>query len=451
MRDKVTALIAEHRMLSPGDTVIAAVSGGADSMCLLSLLFELQRELQFTVVAAHMNHLLRGTEADHDEAFVTDWCLQYGIPLQVERKNIAELARERGIGTEECGREERYAFFRRVSAQFACAKIATAHTLSDQVETVLLHLARGTGGRGLCGISPVRGNIIRPLLGCTRTEIEEYCRKNAIPYVLDTTNGSLAYARNRIRLQVIPELRKINPAIEESVRRMTGQMTEQEEYLTAQAEKLLLQARGNYGYSVAALSSEPAVIRLRCCRIAAERKGAFNLEEQHLKQMDRLLFCGGRCSLPGKVTAEVFRGELRFILASEFLSNTFRFCVVPPNTYQLGRKKYSFEVVDAKLFFENRKVYKKLVSDAVNYDTISGSIVLRSRLPGDTFHPIGRGLTKTLKKLFNEQGIPPEQRGQLAVLESEGTTLWLEGFGVSEQARIFPDTRKILIIVEESE
>ncbi len=451
MKDKVTALIAEQRMLSAGDTVIAAVSGGADSMCLLSLLFELRQELQIAVIAAHMNHLLRGAEADRDEAFVEDWCRQHGIPLQVERKNVAELARARGIGIEECGREERYAFFQRLYAQFTCAKIATAHTLSDQVETVLLHLTRGTGGRGLCGIPPVRGNIIRPLLNCTRTEIEEYCRKNAIPYVVDTTNGSSDYARNRIRLHVVPELKKINPGLEEAVRRMTGQMAEQEEYLTAQAEKLLLQASGHYGYSVKDLTSEPTVIRLRCCRIAAERTGVSNLEERHLKQMDHLLFHGGRCSLPGKVTAEVFRGELRFVPATDFPPNAFRVRVAPPNTYQIEEREYSFEVLDAKLFFENRKVYKKLVSNAVNYDTISGSIVLRSRLPGDTFCPIGRGLTKTLKKLFNEQGIPPEQRGKLAVLESEGTILWVEGFGVSEQARIFPDTRKILIIVEESE
>ncbi|MDD6174574.1 MAG: tRNA lysidine(34) synthetase TilS [Firmicutes bacterium] len=452
MKDKVLATIAEHRMLSPGDTVIVAVSGGADSMCLLSLLSGLQNEMKIRVIAAHMNHLLRGAEADRDELFVTDWCRQHEIPLQVERKNIAGLARARRIGTEECGREERYAFFRRLSQQFSAAKIATAHTLSDQMETVLLHLTRGSGSRGLCGIPPVRGNIIRPLLNCTRAEIEEYCRQNAIPYVLDVTNGDPSYARNRIRLQVIPELEKINPGFSEAVRRMTGQMTAQEEYLTARAEETLQNARQEYGYSVGMLSAVPAVIRLRCCRIAAEKNGVSDLEERHLKQLDRLLFHGGRCSLPGEITADVFRSQLRFISSGALRSESFRIPITPPQTCRVGRKKYSFETVDAKFFLENRKVYKKFVSAALNYDTISGSIVLRSRLPGDTFQPAGRGVTKTLKKMFNERGVPPEQRGQLAVMESDGMIFWVEGFGGSEQARLFPDTHKILlIIVEESE
>ncbi len=451
MRDKVLAVIAEYGMIQPGDTVIAALSGGADSMCLLSLLQGLQKTLDFQLIAAHMNHQLRGMAADQDEAFVEEWCQTHNILLHTIKRNVAKLAALQGIGTEECGRNERYSFFQALAAQYPAAKIATAHTLSDQQETVLLNLTRGTGSRGLCGIPPIRQNIIRPLIACTRDEIEEYCRQNAIPYVIDATNSDPAYARNRIRHHVVPELCKINPGFSESVWRMTRHLTEQEEYLTQCSGDVLEQAQTDIGYSTVVLTKEPPVIRIRCCRIAAERNGAQNLAECHLQALDHLLFCGGCCALPGKLTADVFHDSLRFYQSSAEQTPEVAISVCPPENCFFFHKKFSFSVMDGKSFFENWKVYKKLVSNAVNYDTISGSIVLRNRRPGDVFSPSGRGLTKKVKKLFNEQNIPPEQREQTALLESNGRICWIEGIGVSEQAKISQDTRQILIIVEETE
>ena len=214
--DAVAAAVKGEGMLPDGAAVLIALSGGADSMALLHAMRALAPAHGWRLAAAHLNHGLRGDEAERDEAFVQSWCARWNVPLHVKRADVAAEAAARGEGVEEAGRRIRYAFFEELCASHGYDRIATAHTASDNVETLLLHLARGSGVRGLGGIRPVLGRRIRPLLGVSREAIESYCRENDVPFVTDSTNFDTAYCRNLLRHEAVPALRRVNPRLEEA-------------------------------------------------------------------------------------------------------------------------------------------------------------------------------------------------------------------------------------------
>lgn len=199
-----------RNLIPSGSRVLCAVSGGADSMCLLHMLS--QRE-DISLTAAHFNHQLRGEESDRDEAFVRDVCARWNIPLTVGRGDVKAFSEREGLSLEEGGRILRYAFLEGAAQTEGCGLIATAHNADDNLETMLLNLTRGTGLSGLAGIPPQRGNIVRPLLTTTRREIEEYLRLYSLPHVEDSTNADEAYSRNKMRRQVLPLLEEFNPAL----------------------------------------------------------------------------------------------------------------------------------------------------------------------------------------------------------------------------------------------
>ncbi len=233
--------VERYDMLPRGSAVLAAFSGGADSSALLHFLCSVRGKRGLRVFAAHVNHGLRGAEADRDEAFVRGVCRAWGVPLFAARVNVRAEAEKTGESEELCGRRLRYAFFEKTAAALG-ARIATAHTLSDCVETILFNLARGTGLSGLCGIPPVRGNIVRPLIETTRAEVEAYCRENGLDFVTDSTNFSRVYGRNRVRLDVVPALRTINPSLEKAVLREIRLFAADEAFLRGETEKLLARA-----------------------------------------------------------------------------------------------------------------------------------------------------------------------------------------------------------------
>ena len=210
LRAKALEAVERYQMIQPGDTVAAGVSGGADSVALLDFLRHLRRSVPFTLLVCHLDHQLRGEESRRDAAFVRELAERWGLPYRCRQADAAAWARLHRLTVEEAGRQLRYAFFRECAGE--TGKIATAHTLSDSMETVLLNLCRGTGPRGLRGIPPVRGNIIRPLFACTRREVEDYCQERGLAFVTDSTNLLPDYSRNRIRLEVLPRLELLNPA-----------------------------------------------------------------------------------------------------------------------------------------------------------------------------------------------------------------------------------------------
>ncbi len=246
---KALSAVQKYNMLSQNDKIVVGLSGGADSCALLHFLVSLGKEMNLTVSACHINHQLRGAEADRDEQFAVDFCKNLHVPLYILRADVKGEALRQKKSTEQCGRDIRYKFFSE-TADMLHAKIATAHTASDNAETVLFNLARGSGASGLCGIPPVRDNIIRPLIECTRTDIENYCRENNISYVTDSTNLTDEYTRNKIRLEIIPVLKKINPAFESSISGMTERMKETVDFIDKCAEKALSECLTDKGYSI---------------------------------------------------------------------------------------------------------------------------------------------------------------------------------------------------------
>lgn len=449
MNDLVLQTMAEYGMVSPGDAVVVGVSGGADSMALLHFLHTHGQELGVLVIAAHVNHMLR-SDAGRDEAYVRRWCSEHGVPFYCTRQDVAACAKEKGMGLEACGREIRYAFFETTARPYG-AKIATAHTLSDSMETVLFHMARGTGLKGLRGIPPVRGNVIRPFIRVERWQTERYCFENHIDFVSDGSNFSNAFSRNRIRNLVLPELKKLNPALPRALEGLMRRAAADDAYLESLAMQLLRRAVLADGYDGRLLWDAPAPVRARALLAAAGQAGA-DCGEVHVEALEGLLQKGmGKADLPGGVEARCRKGVLRFEKSLSAPPEPLRMEIHPPQTVFFGGKRLAIRLVPLSAHKNDAKIYKMLLSNGVNYDTISGSIVLRNRREGDRFSPAGRGVTKTLKKLFQEAGIPPEQRGKAAILECGGQILWIEGFGASEQAKIWEGARQALVVLPEEE
>ena len=272
-------LIRRYAMLPEGSRVLCAVSGGADSMCLLHWLHELRGEYGFTLFAAHYEHGLRGEESLRDADFTREQCERIGVPCTVGRGDVAAYAAARKLGTEDAGRALRYRFLEETADTLSCDRIATAHTLNDNAETILMNLCRGSGTRGLAGIPPVRGRLIRPLLSSTREEVEAYLAGKGIPHREDSSNRSDFYTRNRFRHQLMPLLMKENPSVLNAIGRTAELLREDDACLCREAEAFLsVHWDGSSIPAKPLLALEPAVasrvIRLLCGSISLERNRA---------------------------------------------------------------------------------------------------------------------------------------------------------------------------------
>lgn len=310
-------------LLPPGSRVLCALSGGADSMCLLHMLSQ-RKDLSLT--AAHFNHQLRGPESDEDEAFVRDVCARWGIPLTVDRGDVGALAQREGLSTEEAGRILRYAFLEEAARKEGCDLIATAHNADDNAEAMLLSLIRGTGLAGLSGIPPRRGNIVRPLLSFTRSEILAYLEEHNIPHREDSSNADEAYARNRLRAQVMPVLRQLNPRASEHILQTARRVRELDDGLEEEARQLAGQGavtEGRVSIPLKLLHSAPAALAPRIIlqlldmlKVGRKDFGAVHLEAVlALKE-------GGQLHLPHSVTARRQKGSLIMELRADPLPET---------------------------------------------------------------------------------------------------------------------------------
>lgn len=271
--DKVRSAIMEYNMTAQGDAVVVALSGGADSVSLLFALKELEQELGITLSACHVNHNLRGSESDGDMQFCRGLCERIGVPLEVRSVDVLSQ-RQKHEGVEETARRARYSFFEELlSRQGEHSRLATAHNSNDCAETVLLNMLRGTGLKGLCGVPPVRGRIIRPLIYCTRSEVERFCAEHELSFVTDSTNLSDDYTRNRVRHTILPEMQKINPALLECMTRMQQSLRQDSAYLEQLAEHGLESARVSGGYSAAVLCALPQPVLSRAVQLVLKEGG----------------------------------------------------------------------------------------------------------------------------------------------------------------------------------
>lgn len=449
MNRKARETIQQFAMLEQGDTVTAAVSGGADSVALLDFLCGLI-DCKLTVRACHVNHCLRGEESDRDEQLVRTMCEQYGVPLDVRRVEVKPVAQERGISIEQAAREVRYAFFSELSERYN-SKIATAHTLSDTAETVLFHLARGTGMTGLCGIPPVRENIIRPLIGCSRAEIEGYCSLHGLCYVTDSTNLLDEYTRNHIRHKLLPQLDRINTDALGAIGRMTDTLRRDNDYLAREATRIHESLTNEDGLDAGRLAVQHSAIRSRIIAQLLERGGVERSAER-IALIEQML-CGGR-----RHTLQVGRGNyivvkngiLRLEHRSAKVSQPIRQILCRKDALNgtavaLGYgKNIEFTVcscADYEIFKNNSKMVLK---NAVDYDKIKLDIFLRPREAGDRIRPVGRGCSKLLKKLYCELGLA--QRERLCVIADSDGVIFAEAVGADERVMVDSGTKRILQI-----
>lgn len=436
---KVREAVERYKMPLKGRTVAVGVSGGADSMSLLHALLELREELGMNIIACHVNHGIRGETADRDESFVVDACKRLGVECRVLRADVPSKAKEMHLGVEECGRKIRYDFFNSVAENVV---IATAHTLSDRCETLLLNIARGASVKGLCSIPPVRGNIVRPLIDCTRDDIESYCKENSIDFVTDETNFDDVYSRNRIRLNVIPQLKALNPSLEKAFLRLIRNAEEENGFMTDFSLEILGKVKLNDGYDAKALTAQHTAVRKRVIFEIVKDEIGIIPEAVHVEQIEKILH-GGRTEIIGNTVVEVKKGKMRFNPVAEKSAEW-------EVDFSLDGTETPTGIVKSRIIHRNNLPQKHFVHNKVlDYDSIVGRPVLRNRRQGDKIRLAGSSCTKTLKKLFNEKHI--ENRNSVSVLADELGICWVQGLGCADRCKIKPETEKILIIGEDKQ
>ncbi len=427
MIDKVKSVIDKYGMLPKASTVVVGVSGGSDSMALLSILYSLKDEYGIKLIAAHVNHGLRGESAARDEKFVSDFCFAKGIEFHSLKADVAAKARESGIGFEECGRKIRYDFFNSFGDNII---IATAHNLSDRAETFLFNFARGSALRGLCSIPAVRGNIIRPLIDCTKDEINAFCDENSIDFVTDETNSDVAYSRNRIRHNVVSELKEINPSFEKSVCRCINSLNEDEEFLVSIAKDVVEKAKTDSGYLCSVILEAAVPVMKRALVLIVETNCGITPEYRSLEAIIDILHSDGKIQINGGAIVRVRKGILNF----------------PEEPIGLGEVEIETEIVNSNEINNLQNISKQHLEYNLDYDKIHGKVFVRCREAGDRISLVSRNCTKSLKKLFNELSVPPEKRDSIAVVADDNGLLVLEGIGVDRRAAVTAETERILVV-----
>ena len=437
-------------MLHAGDTVLVALSGGADSMALLHALSRAQTELDIHVGAVHVHHGLRGAESDSDAAFVRGICARYGVPLRETRLSPPPHA------SEDWARRKRYAFFEALAREQQ-AKIATAHTASDNAETVLFRLARGSAVRGAAGIPPVRGCCVRPLLWAQRADVLSFLSQNGVPFVTDSTNLTDAYARNRVRHGVLPLLEEVHAGASRNLARFAEEMREVSAYLDAQARALLSQAEilpspspsGRF-WRAQSLASSPVPVRRAALARLIESAGVPQEKTSLVPQAEALLFAGhGRLALSRNMCLFVSQGRLSLETEAREAPEGGNGWILPfaegvfplPGGYTLLVERRNCEEM-----IKSAKDTQNLLKFAADCDRIHDDAIFRTIRPGDRFRPVGRGVSKPLKKWYSERKIPLAARPFLPVLAIGDTVLWAAGFGCAEGTAVDTCTKRAVTI-----
>lgn len=431
MLPAVRSLAEEYDMLPAGGTVLCAVSGGVDSMCLLHMLWTEQDAGGWQVAAAHYNHQLRGAESDRDAAFVQSWCRERDIPCYLGTGDIAAAARQTGQGIEETARRLRYAFLAETAERIGAARVATAHNADDNGETLLLHLVRGSGLQGLTGIPPRRGGLIRPLLTTTRADIERYLSEHGVPHVEDSTNTDTAYSRNFLRHEVMPRLRQLNPSLTAALSSAAQSLRADNDYLNAQAAMAAAAARWageDVVIRARVLADLPAALALRVVQKLVDQMGSGTvLSRVHREGVLQLARSGdpaGRLDLPGGLTAQRVYEDLLLTTGRDPLPPLAERLLPLPGQVVL-------EEIGATLSAEADFAQTSHLPDTfyLSCEKIGGKLTIRSRRVGDTLALAGREGSKTLKKWFIEEKIPRRVRERVPVLDVGGAVAAVAGLG----------------------
>ncbi len=447
LEQKALCALRQYSLFSQGDRIAVGVSGGADSVALLRFLAALRPQFGWDLVVCHIHHGLRGAEADRDECFVRALAEQLGLPCAVSRIDAAALALRDHISVEEAGRTARYAFFAQTAGEGG--RIATAHTLDDSIETVLMNLVRGTGLRGLCGIPRIRGNIVRPLLDCTRAEVEDYLGALGQPYCTDSTNLTDDYTRNRIRHDIIPRLCALNPNFPGAMARMLPRLAAQQaltDCLAAQSAQQLHAACGGLSRQGLSALPEPVCDRLLLRLLEQNR---LPVSAAAVARMTETLRTGGKLDLAARSWFFVAQGDLAAVIYAPPGG-------IPPVPVPLPQeetpvilpfspqKSLKLTLCNKIVANTSEKFNISLLKYAIDCDKIRRYSFMRTRRPGDTFIVGKKQLS--LGEAWAAAGIPALLRPALMVLADEQGVLWAEGIGSSSRAAVTENTKQYVII-----
>ena len=425
-----------------GEGVVLGFSGGADSVALLLLLLEYKRqETDFPLYALHVHHGIRGTEADSDAAFAASFCKTYGVPVEVVHCDVPSYAAEHGLGTEEAARAVRYDAFRSFLRKRAdCRFIATAHHATDQMETVLFRMMRGSGTRGLSGMSPVTDDILRPLISVPKEKIDGFLQENRIPYVTDSTNFSTEYKRNYIRYEILPKFRAITKEPERAVYRMTENLRQDAEFIEKEARRFLdgkdisavpqkelsalhpaLFFRIFARMTATVTPVRPEAVHIRAVYDRLQEGGAFSLSLPDAVFVSDGRTCG--CVHPSVSVGEPFRGNIRegtTVCASEGFA------------FLLSTKQITVnEIADS---FGN--IYKISIQADLRSAIIDGELFYRSREDGDAYRY--GGMNRKVKKLYRDRHVSADRRHRLPLVCDEDGIVWIPGFPVRDGGKGVP-------------
>jgi len=458
LEQRVLSFIQEHRLVS-SQPLLVAVSGGPDSVCLLHILVNLQSELDIGLQVAHLNHQLRGNESRADAEYVSELARQLGMPATIEERNIKSYQARHRISLEEAAREVRYTFLAEVAQFIGARQVAVGHTIDDHIETILMHLIRGTGTRGLRGLQPSvtwqfsgKGiTIIRPLLQISREETADYCHKHKLSPRLDTSNLSLSPLRNRIRHQLLPLLKSYNPRMVEALLR-TAQIADDDlAFLDKEGTKLwdkITQEQGDaIIFDKERFLELPSALKRHLLRAAIEKRlGTLkDIETRHIEEIIAALTkpAGRRSSLPGGL---IFSIEYdRYLLAPgitalsplPMLEAEFPL-KLPGETFLPGWH------IEATIINREQMAEKDNFTAYLDFDKTGDKLTVRSRQPGDRFQPLGMSQLKKLGEFMIDAKIPHAWRQQVPIVCSQGQILWVVGWRVDDRVKVTQETKQVL-------
>lgn len=424
--------IKKYNMLEAGDEVIAALSGGADSVCLLLALNELSRQLDIHVYAIHVNHCLRGNESDRDEEFCRKLCEKNNIPFICGRFDVKSEARRLKLSTELAARDIRYRFFAENSEG---KKIATAHNANDNAETVIFNLIRGTGTKGISGIPPVRDNIIRPLLGVSRSQIEQYLKEKNQDYVTDSSNLTDDYTRNRIRHNVIPVLQEINTSLFSTITSDSDNFRTDNDFIDFEVQKAWEICCTQNNVLTGINNFHPAVRRRCISRLLSENN--IEVNSRRISDIENICLKNGKINLSGDT----------YIISD---NNKLYISVIKPKT---ETPAVYYELKTGFNIFRNKQIEIKLkdfgsetTGTVIDADRLVGKVFIRNRLPGDRIKFKGNNFTSSVKKVFNSR-FKQSERDNICFIADEEGPVFIENTGTAERVSVTDATKKIMEII----
>lgn len=424
MNNKVLKTVKKYNMLSKGDRVLIGVSGGADSIALLEFFVSVKEKYDLDICVAHIEHGIRGEDSVNDAEFVKNYCKKLGVNFYLKAIDAPNLAKKAKMGVEEYSRMARYDFFNTIE----CDKIATAHNLTDNIETLLFRLARGTGLKGACSIPAVRGKIIRPFIEVSSGEIRKWCNDNNIPYRVDCTNSDSAYSRNLIRLEILPLFEKLNANYQDNIENFISDVNEDYAFIDDYVKSIYPKIVKNNEIDLPKLNELDLSIKKRILIMFFNENG-YSLNRIHLQSVIDITLKSGKSQIKENVFAISAKGKIRIAKFND-----------------LNKKD---EFVTKILNIDEFK--DKNIDFYCDCDKIVGNIIIRAKQAGDRIKPTGRNVSKTLKKLFNESAYPIEKRDKKIVVCDDFGIVGVIGLCADERVKVDCNTAKILTIKLPSE